>query len=358
MSNKNPIIKKYNTIAKIYNQIWVIAILLAVGLFIMQIASGNIDNQKASTETPKMNCYETPDEDLITIENYQPKTNSELTIIEFDQIVKTKLKVNEIPPVNNPQFTQDINDINKCVDENEEVIIVTDKEITKIYPIRILRQHLVINDKINELPILVSYCALCNSPVVYSRELQNNILEFGTTGLLYKNNDLFYDNVTDSLWSQLNGVAVVGDSVGQNLTRIDFKINPLNTAMELHPDALIMNFDTGFRRNYMDKSIDEFATSDSLLSETKNTSDKFNRKDTVYVIKVDNKIFAINSNDLKSSNSRYLTPERRVITAQNTNGIIEISYQDEPISFSQSFWYVWFDFYPETIALTPETPTQ
>ena len=52
----------------------------------------------------------------------------------------------------------------------------------KAYPIRILVRHELVNDAIGDKPILVSYCPLCGSGLVFDRALNGEAVEFGVSG--------------------------------------------------------------------------------------------------------------------------------------------------------------------------------
>ena len=45
---------------------------------------------------------------------------------------------------------------------------------------------------------------------MYSTEVNGQVLEFGTSGLLFRSNKLMYDRATLSLWHQFLGEPVVG----------------------------------------------------------------------------------------------------------------------------------------------------
>ena len=46
--------------------------------------------------------------------------------------------------------------------------------------------------------------------IVYSTEVNGEILEFGTSGMLYRSNKLMYDRSTLTLWNQFLGEPAVG----------------------------------------------------------------------------------------------------------------------------------------------------
>ena len=85
------------------------------------------------------------------------------------------------------------------------------------YPINVLNMHEIVNDVINGVPVLITYCPLCFSGVVYHRELDGTLLTFGNTSALYQSDLVMYDHQTGSYWFQVGGEAVVGELTGSHL---------------------------------------------------------------------------------------------------------------------------------------------
>jgi hypothetical protein len=85
------------------------------------------------------------------------------------------------------------------------------------YPINILNFHEIVNDTIGGVPVLITYCPLCFSGVVFSRELYGQTLTFGNTSALYQSDLVMYDHQTGSYWFQFAGEAVVGTKTGSRL---------------------------------------------------------------------------------------------------------------------------------------------
>ena len=85
------------------------------------------------------------------------------------------------------------------------------------YPINVLNLHEIVNDEIDGVPLLVTYCPLCFSGVVYHRELDGRLLTFGNTSALYQSDLVMYDHQTGSYWFQVAGEAVVGTLTGSRL---------------------------------------------------------------------------------------------------------------------------------------------
>ena len=85
------------------------------------------------------------------------------------------------------------------------------------YPINVLNAHEIVNDVINGVPLLITYCPLCFSGAVYHRELDGKLLTFGNTSALYQSDLVMYDHQTGSYWFQVAGEAVVGELTGSHL---------------------------------------------------------------------------------------------------------------------------------------------
>lgn len=86
------------------------------------------------------------------------------------------------------------------------------------YPVRILNFHEIVNETVDGVPILISYCPLCGSGIVYDRRLGGHELVFGNTSALYESDMVMYDRQTLSYWFQVSGEAIVGELAGRRLT--------------------------------------------------------------------------------------------------------------------------------------------
>ena len=75
---------------------------------------------------------------------------------------------------------------------------------------------------------------------------------FGSSGFLYRSNKLMYDRQTDTLWHQLWGKPAFGSLVGSGiqLERLPVTLTTWETWFAENPDTKVMDFDTGFVRDY------------------------------------------------------------------------------------------------------------
>lgn len=116
--------------------------------------------------------------------------------------------------------------------------------------LQILMWHELVNDQIGDLPILVSYCPLCNSALVFDRRLDGKVYDFGVSGMLRNSNMVMYDRQTDSLWQQIGGDAIVGTMTGKRLKLIRSQTISFETFAKNFPKGKVLSRDTGHQRAY------------------------------------------------------------------------------------------------------------
>jgi hypothetical protein len=71
--------------------------------------------------------------------------------------------------------------------------------------------------------LVITYCPLCGTAMVFDRDVNGHRLSFGVSGLLYQSSLLMYDRQTDSLWTQIGGISieVQMDAISQSVSVID-----------------------------------------------------------------------------------------------------------------------------------------
>ena len=87
----------------------------------------------------------------------------------------------------------------------------------RAYPLQILTWHEIVNDEVGGVAVTVTFCPLCNSAIVFNRQLNDTIYDFGTSGLLRNSDLVMWDRQTESLWQQFTGEAIVGELTGMQL---------------------------------------------------------------------------------------------------------------------------------------------
>jgi hypothetical protein len=88
---------------------------------------------------------------------------------------------------------------------------------TRAYPLEdmVMPRH-IIHDKMGEYPIVITYCALCRTGLVFKSTHENTELKFKVVGV-FRRNLIMEDNMTNSLWQQATGECINGPLKGKNL---------------------------------------------------------------------------------------------------------------------------------------------
>ncbi len=176
-----------------------------------------------------------------------PRTDFAQRSIDLGEFV-TYGRKDSIPPIDNPSFAlvADIGDIG----ELEPVVSIGIDGDFRAYPLRVLLYHEIINDMVGGVPVVVTYCAFCNSGIVFDRRLDGRVLEFGNTGTYRHFGMVMYDKQTQSWWQQFMGEAIIGELLGRELEFIPARIESLARFRERAPDGLVLIPDAASRRPY------------------------------------------------------------------------------------------------------------
>jgi hypothetical protein len=154
-----------------------------------------------------------------------------------------------IPSIDNPKYIS-VGEANEWIEDNALVMAIEYKGVKRVYPLQIMTWHEIVNDWIAGDPVLITYCPLCGSGIAYERIIGGEEVEFGTSGKLYSSNLVMYDRLTDTYWSQIDGLAIVGELTGQELKEISIDTVTWGEWKSVHEDSEVLSQDTGFTRNY------------------------------------------------------------------------------------------------------------
>ncbi|CAN5557724.1 DUF3179 domain-containing protein [soil metagenome] len=169
-------------------------------------------------------------------------------LIDPDEVRSGGQPPDGIPPIDEP--TYESADAVDWLAPQEPVLSLTIEGETRAYPLRVMTWHEIVNDTLGGAPVAVTYCPLCNSGVAFEREVDGEVLTFGTSGRLYQDNLVMYDRQSESLWPQLTGQASIGTMTGTQLTAIPLGTVAWSDFVAAHPDADVLSQDTGFARDY------------------------------------------------------------------------------------------------------------
>ncbi|MFN2590251.1 MAG: DUF3179 domain-containing protein, partial [Actinomycetota bacterium] len=154
-----------------------------------------------------------------------------------------------IPPIDRPRFVAP--SAVDFLDPREPVLALEVGGDTRAYPLQIMIWHEIVNDVVGAMPVVVTYCPLCNTGIAFERpRLGGRLLDFGTSGKLYRSNLLMYDRQTKSLWAQATGHAVVGDLTGTQLRFLPVQLVAWSDWRAANPRGKVLSRRTGYDRPY------------------------------------------------------------------------------------------------------------
>jgi hypothetical protein len=209
--------------------------------------------------------------------------------IRLDEIQWGGVAVNGIPPLDHPVMIAAADA--DYLDEDDIVFGVVLNGDARAFPKRILGWHEMAMDVIGGVEVTVIYCTLCGTILPYESEIGGQVRRFGTSGLLYRSNKLFFDRDTLSLWSTLQGRPVVGPLVGEEGLDLVLRSSVTTTWGEWvrrHPDSRVLSLDTGYARDYSEgTAYREYFSNDALMFDVPERDDRLENKAEVLVMQVE-----------------------------------------------------------------------
>ncbi len=153
-----------------------------------------------------------------------------------------------IPALDEPVF-EPIADATWLDEREPGALVEVDGEV-RFYPLAILNRHEIVNDRVGDVPVAVTYCPLCNTAMTFDRRVDGQVLRFGVSGLLRNSDLVMWDDATTSLWQQITGEGVVGQFAGTDLEPISTRIVSYGEAREAFPEALSLDQASGYGEGY------------------------------------------------------------------------------------------------------------
>jgi len=191
-----------------------------------------------------------PDDALIAYWKQEwPRTDFARRTVRLQEIQSGGPPKNGIPAIDRPRF-ESVDAAAGWLDRSEPVIALELGGRAKAYPLSILIWHEIVNDRLAETPIAVTFCPLCNASIVFERRVSGAEVDFGTTGKLRHSDLVMYDRQSETWWQQFTGTGIIGRHAGTALRKLESQIVAFEDFRAAWPDGRVLSRTTGFDRPY------------------------------------------------------------------------------------------------------------
>ncbi len=243
----------------------------------------------------------------------------------------------------------------KWIQDQELVLALQYDGVKRVYPLQILVFHEIVNDEINGLPILITYCPLCGSGIAYERTIELNgqkvATRFGTSGKLYNSNLVMYDESTDTYWQQIDGKAIVGKLTGQELNKISIDTVAWRDWKKAHPESEVLSQKTGMNRPYGNDPYPGYYENSFLFFPVDNEDNSIHPKTVIFGTEVGGVYKAYREEDLlETPIIKDVVNDVNIVVERGDDGVVKIINQQtgEEIVKERDFWFAWYAFHPNT----------
>ena len=159
--------------------------------------------------------------------------------VEWNEILSGGPPKDGIPAIDVPSY-ENVADADAWLSERDPVIFFANNGEARAYPLSILMWHEIANDEVGGLPVSVTFCPLCNASIVFNRQLDDEILDFGTTGRLRNSDLIMYDRQSETWWQQFTGEAIVGEHVGRQLNILPSQVISFGDYAARFPEGSVL----------------------------------------------------------------------------------------------------------------------
>jgi hypothetical protein len=252
-----------------------------------------------------------------------------------------------IPAIDNPRFIAAQRA--DFLTDDSRVLGVSRGDEARAYPIAILNWHEIVNDRINGEAIVVSFCPLCGTGMVFETGPDT---DFGVSGLLYNSDVLLYDRRTESLWSQLKMQAVSGKRLGEKLTLLAASHTSWADWRARYPHTRVLSTETGYRRDYQRDPYQDYAKQRQTYFPVPNQNSRYHPKEMVIGVVQGESVKAWPFAELAKTDQVVVdTLGAEAVTvifnAEARSGRV-VDASGEEIPSTIGFWFAWMAFYPQS----------
>ena len=285
-----------------------------------------------------------------------------------------------IPSIDDPSFVGA--DAVDLLDPGDPVFGVALNGAVKAYPQKILVHHEIVNDRLGDLPVAVTYCPLTGTVQGFER----GETTFGVSGRLINNNLVMYDRATEAWWPQILATSIPGpwnsDPGTESLREFRLVWTTWEAWRGLHPDTRVLSMETGFAKNYGRDPYGSYNppagyyANERTLFGTLEEDDRFSRKRVFMGARTDDGAVAFDKSTLLEERVMdgelsgtpvvavadrrldtgyvYLNPDERTVAIDGDTVLVGDSpYEPNALPLTRvhtfdAMWFAWHGYYPDT----------
>ena len=261
-----------------------------------------------------------------------------------------------IPAIDRPRFVPAAKASRTFLKDGDRIIALVVNRKKKAYPLKILNWHEIVNDRIGGRRVVVTFCPLCGTGMVFDAHAAGRSLNFGVSGLLYRSDVLLYDRQTESLWSQIKQEAVTGKLMGTRLQLVPSTQTTWGAWKKQHPDTFVLSTQTGYHRDYERDPYAGYASNKEVFFPTGQQDHRYHPKEQVIGVELEGLAKAYPFSELAQVESPfkdkvgnktivvYYDSKSRTATIKDASG--------KKLPSVVGFWFAWHAFHKDTQVYT------
>ncbi len=313
------------------NQIKIILVIIALlGIGVFWYLGKNTQNT-----SPEINVSGDSSPKDFAFKSKGLSTNTAKASIPLDKVLDGGPGKDGIPALTNPKFV-DIKAAEKNTKDDMDGIVVLVGNSAKFYPYSIMVWHEIVNDVVGNKPLVITFCPLCGSAIVFDTADQ-----FGVSGKLYESNLLMYDKKTESLWSQSIGTAVVGDRTEEKLNVYSSQVLSFKTFKEKWPNGQVLSTDTGYGRNYDLYPYGDYDSNDDISFPISVKDNRLPPKEIMYVVNAHDRSVAFQVSGLGATPVSVGVDDQKVTAAIVLGEIVVKDSSGKVLPGYHEMWFSW-----------------
>ena len=230
------------------------------------------------------------------------------------------------------------------------VIGVALDTVAHAHPVHLLEHHQVVNDEVNGIPVVVSYDPLTGIPLAHRRTVDERVLTFGVSGLIYNAQFLLYDRETESLWAQYEGLAVSGPLAGKKLERLEVRQELMGVWFQRHSNTTVLARPERMRIDYGYSPYKTYWVSEKVPFEVRARDDRYHPKEVVLGVRVGDKSRAYLGSILTAEGGRIVDEfeGKKIRIAYDTNSSTFQWDVPQGVSVTDAYWFAWKSLHQDT----------